>query len=112
MTATNATGAWIEITPLDDQLDGGGFASFERAFPQSTELTATAAKWHNGQLFTGWRVDGGPLIRDTSTTLVLAEEAHTLEAVYGVVVPPYCGLGAELALILPPLMWVWRRRRS
>jgi hypothetical protein len=23
-----------------------------------------------------------------------------------------CGLGAELALLLPPLMWMWRRRRS
>ena len=25
---------------------------------------------------------------------------------------PTCGLGAELALLLPPLMWIWRRRRS
>jgi hypothetical protein len=25
--------------------------------------------------------------------------------------PPMCGLGSELVLLLPPLMWVYRRRR-
>jgi hypothetical protein len=113
---SNASGAWIEVSPLDDQLDGGGFAApfFERSFPQSTQMTVKAAARHKGRAFVGWRVDGGPLTPETNTTLpyVVAGEVHTLEAVYEAPAGGrICGLGVEFALLMPPLMWLYARRR-
>jgi hypothetical protein len=110
----NAPGAWVEISPLDNQLDGGGFAPFERSFPQSTQMTVKAAARHRGRAFVGWRVDGGPLTPETNTTLpyVVAGEVHTLEAVYEAPAGGrICGLGVEFALLMPPLMWLYARRR-
>ncbi len=26
-------GAWLDVSPLDDTLDSGGFAQFERSYP-------------------------------------------------------------------------------
>jgi hypothetical protein len=111
VTAPNAAGAWIEVTPLDNQIDGGGFAPFERTYPQSTQLVVTAAAQYKGRPLNGWQVDGGPVIGGTSTTLVVAEEVHTLVAVYKAPRSNRCGLGAELALLVPPLIWLHGRRR-
>jgi hypothetical protein len=53
-------------------------------------------------------VDGGPLITDGTVSLVVDAE-HSLEAVYQA--SGRCGLGYELALLLPGLIWLHRRRR-
>jgi hypothetical protein len=103
----NAPGAWIEVSPLDETLDGGGFSAFERSYPQTTEVTLTASPMHSGRTFLGWRVDRGSLIPNGTVSLAV-DAKRSFDAIYQM--PPGCGLGIELALLLPPLMWLWRRR--
>ncbi|MHC4065012.1 MAG: hypothetical protein ACYSUI_11000, partial [Planctomycetota bacterium] len=55
---STAPGAWIDVGPLDETLDGGGFASFERSFPLTTVVTLTAEPKVDGQRFVGWLVNG------------------------------------------------------
>ena len=57
---SNVAGAWIDVSPLDDTLDGGGFADFERSYPQTTVVTLTAEETFGGRTFTRWVVDGVP----------------------------------------------------
>ncbi len=56
--ASNAADVWIDVSPTDVQTDGGGFADFERTFPLGTVVTLMAPDFHEGLLFTRWRVDG------------------------------------------------------
>ena len=51
---SNVTDAWIALSPIDNQLDGGGFATFVRTFPLSSVVTLTAPKTQNGWSFEGW----------------------------------------------------------
>ena len=57
---SNVAGAWVEVSPLDDTLDGGGFAAFERFFPQSAVVALTAEETFSDRTFTRWIVDGVP----------------------------------------------------
>jgi hypothetical protein len=38
----NLLGIWVDISPLDEQTDGGGFTNLNRTYPQSTVITLTA----------------------------------------------------------------------
>ena len=33
---------WVDVTPLDEGLDMGGYASFNRSYPQTSVVTVTA----------------------------------------------------------------------
>ncbi|UCG17658.1 MAG: DUF5050 domain-containing protein [Phycisphaerales bacterium] len=49
---------WIDAYPLDLQLDDGGFADFERSYPQSTMVTYVAPRMADGVRFAYWQIDG------------------------------------------------------
>jgi len=55
---SNVAGAWIDVSPPDETLDGGGLADFERSFPLTTVVTLTAEPEAQGRPFVGWLVNG------------------------------------------------------
>ncbi|MCH8345262.1 MAG: FG-GAP repeat protein [Planctomycetes bacterium] len=76
-------GAWLDVSPLDLQLDGGGFANFERTFPETTVVTLTAPAAFHGWVFLGWLTDGG-LRQGQSIDLIIREQhLQQIEAIYG-----------------------------
>jgi hypothetical protein len=109
VTVQSIAGGWVDATPLDNNLDGGGFGSFQRTYPHTTVLTLTAPSSHDGNPFVGWRLDEGELIQGRSLALVVNNAEHTARAVFKKA--NGCGLGLELVLLVPPLMWLYGRRR-
>ena len=86
---SNAPGVFIDVSPLDLQLDGGGFANFERTFPLGSVVTLTAPQEHQGRLFVGWNVTSAlPLSRPTvldggtSIDIMILGDQQTIEAIY------------------------------
>ena len=86
---STAPGVFIDVSPLDLQLDGGGFANFERTFPLGSVVTLTAPQEHQGRLFVGWNVTSVlPLPRSagldggTSIDIMILGDQQTIEAIY------------------------------
>ncbi|MCZ6446432.1 MAG: integrin alpha, partial [Planctomycetota bacterium] len=82
---SNLPGAWLDVSPLDLQLDGGGFISsdgmFERTFPQTTAVTLTAPAAYHGWVFAGWRTQGG-LRPGQSIEITINGEQQRVKAIY------------------------------
>jgi hypothetical protein len=79
------TQAWIDVSPLDLQLDGGGFGAFVRNYPLGTVVTLTAEPNHLGAPFIGWTLRG-TYIRTVNRALpviILGDELDVM-AVYGI----------------------------
>jgi hypothetical protein len=73
-------------------------------------LTLSAPEGHDGNPFVGWKLDGGELVQQREITLVVNSAEHTAKGVFKK--SGGCGLGFELLLLLPPLMWLHARRRT
>ncbi|MCH8153074.1 MAG: hypothetical protein IH830_11980 [Planctomycetes bacterium] len=88
---SNAPGVFIDVTPLDLQLDGGGFISpdgmFERTFPQTTAVTLTAPAAYHGWVFAGWWTHGA-LHPDQSIDITIGGDQQTAKAIYIRTDPP------------------------
>jgi len=81
---SNIAGAWLDAGPLDLQLDGGGFANFQRTYPQTTVVTLGAAPVVAGHQFKYWLINGVPQMpMGAAMTVVVNGQAQTIEAVYG-----------------------------
>jgi len=79
---SNAPGAWLDVTPLDETLDGGGFADFERTYLGGSVVTLTASPTHNGLVFSGWELDGARVGEGLTLTITLPADETVPEAVY------------------------------
>jgi hypothetical protein len=83
---TNADRGWINVEPFDEQVDGGGFESFQRSFPVGTVVQLTAPASEDGGVFLGWWIDG--VFQDASGVLeVTVGDRMTVEAEYGPPLP-------------------------
>ena len=77
---SSAAGAWVAASPFDLQLDGGGFADFERSYPLGSVVTFTTEDSYEGKRFVGWRLDGEFQTTDVSVGLTTTSDVHTVGA--------------------------------
>ncbi len=83
LTITTARDGWVQVSPLDLQLDGGGFDRFERTYPLGTPVTLTAFEIE-GLPFFAWVVDGVTQKPGQRTLQLHVRSDHSeLRAVYG-----------------------------
>ncbi len=86
---SNVPGVWVQATPLDDQLDGGGFADFERTYGQGTVVTLMVPASSSSADFTRWIVDGvNQPTGVRSVQLTVTGATHTATAQYRVRTKP------------------------
>ncbi|MCZ6852027.1 MAG: hypothetical protein O7F17_10340, partial [Planctomycetota bacterium] len=90
---SNAPGVFIDVTPLDGTLEGGGFQNFERVYPLTTVVTLTAPETHPGWVFVGWLLNGGShtgfhqsggdgLHLDPTIEVIVTDKEFSLRAIY------------------------------
>ncbi len=95
---SNLSGVFIDVSPLDETLDGGGFANFNRAFPLGSVVTLTAPQTHLGWVFAGWSDNAGfgslttsddaDQLPDPSIDIIIVDNQISVEAIY---TPPVLG---------------------
>jgi parallel beta-helix repeat protein len=93
MVSANLAEIWVDATPLDNQLDGGGFTFFSRTYPLSTVVTVGAPlhpENHPGWVLDRWYVNGVPMPAGV-TTLTFPVDAdmyvHLMQVVYREMAP-------------------------
>jgi hypothetical protein len=84
MVSSNQNGAWIDVSPLDSTLDGGGFCNFERVFPVGSVVTLSAPPEFQGRSFIVWKVNGVQQSRQSSLDITITEgiQEVSIEAMY------------------------------
>ncbi len=80
---SNVSGVWVDISPLDLQLDGGGFCDYDRTYPIGTQVTLVAQQPQFGKTFLSWRVDGAVVSTDPVLQITVTENMPEIRAIYG-----------------------------
>jgi hypothetical protein len=93
MVLANLPEIWVDATPLDDQLDGGGFTFFERTYPASTVVTVSAPLHpanHPDWVLDRWYVNGVPMPASvTELTFPVGDMyVRVMQAIYREMAPP------------------------
>jgi hypothetical protein len=65
---SNVADLFVELSPPDLNVDGSGFADFQRIYNPGTVITLTAPPRAEGLLFQAWLVDG--VIQDAGETTI------------------------------------------
>jgi hypothetical protein len=79
---SNVADLFVELSPPDLNVDGPGFADFQRIYNPGTVITLTAPRQADGLLFQAWQVDGVLQNAGQTTIDVTIVENLTLNAVY------------------------------
>ena len=79
---SNVLDTFIEVTPLDLNVDSDGFANFGRAYFPDTLVTVTAPPSSAGRPFLRWKVDGVLQTIGLRTIEVQITSDVNLEAIY------------------------------
>jgi hypothetical protein len=79
-------------------------------YPAGTVVELTASPISASWLFSGW---GGDASGSDNPLLLTMDADKSVQATFAStgVPPPSCGIGPELVALLPPLAWLYRRRR-
>ncbi len=79
---SNVGDTFIEVTPLDLNINSDGFTSFGRAYYPGTLVTVTAPPTSEGRRFVRWMVNGVLQEIGVRTIEVAVAEDTTLQALY------------------------------
>ena len=88
LVGSNLHGVWIVASPLDDQLDAGGFTSFNRSYPQGSFVTVTVPivpDAHPWWILDSWWIDGVQIPGSGSTStmeLVIDSDIQAIALLY------------------------------
>jgi hypothetical protein len=73
---------WVDVAPLDNNLDGGGFGKFNRNHNLGSVMTFHAEAIQNRRPFEGWYVNGQLVNTRLSLTWVITSPKTSIEARY------------------------------
>ncbi|MHC4413828.1 MAG: nidogen-like domain-containing protein [Planctomycetota bacterium] len=85
---SNAPGVFVNVAPLDQTEDGGGFATFQRTYDMGRLVTITAPANHEGLVFEGWVLGesnpslGRALHKDQTINVLIFGNQRSVKAVY------------------------------
>jgi hypothetical protein len=100
LTVTTATGGSVAVDPPGS------------VHPAGTIVTLTATPVNPAWIFTGWSGDAAGTENPLSLPLDADQAVHASFGASGQQPPSACGIGPELAALVPALGWLFRRRRA
>jgi hypothetical protein len=107
MVSANLPGIWVDATPLDDQLDGGGFTFFARTYPWSTVVTVSAPLYpadHPGWVLDRWYVNWVPMPAGVTELTFPVGDMYVrfMQVVYRELAPPDIGRSEQASRLGSP----------